>query len=249
MELSKERIEQYANDPRMCNVNDEIREMARRLLAAEEQQPFGYYSAEVPTILEQQGHANIGRECAGEYRMPLYLRPQQGKAVQVPEDIASAFIAAIEKEQERLFDEDYLMDSKDCIDVIREEIQRMKACRAAMLTSEPVSNRDELRENIRREHADWSQSTFGNVGPVGPLKHLSKEAIEAAEAPEDLSEWADMQFLLWDAQRRAGITDKQITLAMIEKLAINKARIWPEPKDGEPRLHITSVPQPEVPGE
>ncbi|WET99424.1 dATP/dGTP pyrophosphohydrolase domain-containing protein, partial [Klebsiella pneumoniae] len=27
-------------------------------------------------------------------------------------------------------------------------------------------------------------------------------------------EWADMQFLLWDAQRRAGITDEQITQAM-----------------------------------
>lgn len=31
--LSDERIEQYANDNRMCNVNDEIREMARELLA------------------------------------------------------------------------------------------------------------------------------------------------------------------------------------------------------------------------
>ncbi|HBX4000293.1 TPA: DUF550 domain-containing protein [Klebsiella variicola] len=94
------------------------------------------------------------------------------------------------------------------------------------------------REQVRREHAEWSQATFGNVGPVGPLKHLSKEALEAAEQPGDLSEWADMQFLLWDAQRRAGITDDQITQAMIDKLAVNKQRSWPEPKDGEPRLHI-----------
>lgn len=99
---------------------------------------------------------------------------------------------------------------------------------------------------VRSEHAEWSQSTFGDVGPVGPLKHLSKEALEAAAEPGDLSEWADMQFLLWDAQRRAGITDEQITLAMIEKLAVNKARIWPEPKDGEPRLHIKAAPQQEV---
>nr|WP_224384974.1 DUF550 domain-containing protein [Klebsiella michiganensis] len=95
-----------------------------------------------------------------------------------------------------------------------------------------------VREQVRREHAEWSQGTFGNVGPVGPLKHLSKEALEAAAEPGDLSEWADMQFLLWDAQRRAGITDEQITHAMIEKLAVNKNREWPEPKDGEPRLHI-----------
>ncbi|EIC84044.1 Eaa1 [Serratia sp. M24T3] len=99
---------------------------------------------------------------------------------------------------------------------------------------------------IRAEHAEWSQATFGNVGPVGPLKHLSKEAIEAAEAPEDLSEWADMQFLLWDAQRRAGITDSQIEQAMIEKLAINKARSWPEPKDGEPRLHVKQPKWPRI---
>ncbi|HEJ0123655.1 TPA: DUF550 domain-containing protein [Klebsiella aerogenes] len=103
------------------------------------------------------------------------------------------------------------------------------------------------REQVRQVHAEWSQETFGNVGPVGPLKHLSKEALEAAEQPGDLSEWADMQFLLWDAQRRAGITDEQITLAMFDKLAVNKRRSWPEPKDGEPRLHIKEQPAPVVP--
>ncbi|HCI7550251.1 TPA: DUF550 domain-containing protein [Klebsiella pneumoniae] len=102
------------------------------------------------------------------------------------------------------------------------------------------------REQVRQEHAEWSQATFGNVGSVGPLKHLSKEALETAAEPGDLSEWADMQFLLWDAQRRAGITDEQITQAMIDKLAVNKQREWPEPKDGEPRLHIKEQPAPVV---
>ena len=37
--------------------------------------------------------------------------------------------------------------------------------------------------DIRRQHAAWSDETFGSVGPVGPLKHLAKEAIEAAEQP------------------------------------------------------------------
>lgn len=84
------------------------------------------------------------------------------------------------------------------------------AYRAAMLNGGQSE-----RDKVRAAHAEWSQKTFGNVGPVGPLKHLAKEAIEAADAPDDLSEWADMQFLLWDAQRRAGITDEQINLAMI----------------------------------
>ena len=104
--------------------------------------------------------------------------------------------------------------------LILAEIERRD--RAAMLQgSQPVSNRDELPEEkaaslqlrnlIRRRHAEWSDATFGNVGPVGPLKHLSKEALEAAAEPDDLSERADMQFLLWDAQRHAGISDGEIT--------------------------------------
>ncbi|EAT1194814.1 TPA: dATP/dGTP pyrophosphohydrolase domain-containing protein [Salmonella enterica subsp. enterica serovar Mississippi] len=114
-----------------------------------------------------------------------------------------------------------------------------------LYTTPPASE----RERIRREHAEWSDATFGDVGPIGPLKHLSKEALETAAEPDDLSEWADMQFLLWDAQRRAGISDGEITAAMVKKLAINKTRQWPEPKDGEPRLHIKEQPEPVVPEE
>lgn len=112
--------------------------------------------------------------------------------------------------------------------------------RIPLYTAPPVPE----RERIRREHAEWSDKTFGDVGPIGPLKHLSKEALEAAADPSDPLEWADMQFLLWDAQRRMGISDEFITRAMIEKLAVNKKREWPEPKDGEPRLHIKEQPVP-----
>lgn len=132
-----------------------------------------------------------------------------------------------------------------------------------MFTVEPVSKDADMyrviplytdspapeRERIRREHAEWSDATFGDVGPVGPLKHLSKEALEAAADPSDPLEWADMQFLLWDAQRRMGISDEFITRAMVEKLAVNKMREWPEPKDGESRLHIKEQPVPVVPEE
>ncbi|ECA3869357.1 TPA: DUF550 domain-containing protein [Salmonella enterica] len=130
-----------------------------------------------------------------------------------------------------------------------------------MFTVEPVSKDADMyrviplytdspvpeRERIRREHAEWSDATFGDVGPISPLKHLSKEALEAAADPSDPLEWADMQFLLWDAQRRMGLSDEFITRAMIEKLAVNKMREWPEPKDGEPRLHIKEQPVPVVP--
>lgn len=131
--------------------------------------------------------------------------------------------------------------AKSFVDRCKVLAKERDECRMAML-----QGKAEPRNDVRREHAQWSQSTFGDVGPVGPLKHLSKEALEAAAEPGDLSEWADMQFLLWDAQRRAGITDEQITEAMIEKLTVNKARQWPEPKDGEPRLHIKTAPRQEV---
>ena len=49
--------------------------------------------------------------------------------------LVEAIIVAIENEQERLFDEDYLMDSKECIDVIREEVKRWNDSRAAGIRS------------------------------------------------------------------------------------------------------------------
>ena len=45
--------------------------------------------------------------------------------------LVEAIIVAIENEQDRPFDEDYLMDSKECIDVIREEVKRWNDSRAA----------------------------------------------------------------------------------------------------------------------
>lgn len=162
---------------------------------------------------------------------------QGGNSPVIPDEVLSAIrkVARIRTDFDH-FDGDR-RGIADCLDEAEQELIVTINEHAAMLQgSQPVSK----REQVRREHAEWSDKTFGDVGPVGPLKHLSKEALEAAAEPDDLSEWADMQFLLWDAQRRAGITDEQITAAMEEKLKVNMARQWPEPKDGEPRLHIKS---------
>lgn len=154
-------------------------------------------------------------------------------------------LAAMDSEPVAWTDKEELSDLKRdgyaaMLSLARQDCEHADPRRQILLFTHPAPARQ--RDQVRREHAEWSQATFGNVGPVGPLKHLSKEALEAAEEPGDLSEWADMQFLMWDAQRRAGITDEQITQAMIEKLAVNKQREWPEPKDGEPRLHIKDQP-------
>ncbi|WP_352486728.1 hypothetical protein [Citrobacter sedlakii] len=65
-----------------------------------------------------------------------------------PGELAKAFISAIEKEQDRLFGEDYLMDSKGCVDVIREEAQRLNACRAAMLQERRKADLELKKYNI-----------------------------------------------------------------------------------------------------
>ncbi|EOR9937245.1 dATP/dGTP pyrophosphohydrolase domain-containing protein [Escherichia coli] len=137
------------------------------------------------------------------------------------------------------FTKEWLQNTITSIESARDEMPfGLDNDQAHMLTAFKIAFASLEREQIRHEHAKWSDSTFGCVGPIGPLKHLSKEALEAAAEPDDLSEWADMQFLLWDAQRRAGISDAEITAAMEDKLKINMERQWPEPKDGEPRLHI-----------
>lgn len=53
--------------------------------------------------------------------VPLYADQPAPVAVVMPEQL----IAAIEAEQERLSQEDYLMDSEDCVKVIREEVTRL----------------------------------------------------------------------------------------------------------------------------
>ncbi|WP_449543626.1 DUF550 domain-containing protein [Enterobacter ludwigii] len=138
-----------------------------------------------------------------------------------------------------------LGDFEECDRRVYEHFSKCSDYDTRILYTAPQSAPE--REQVRRDHAKWSLSTFGDVGPVGPLKHLSREALEAAANPCDPFEWADMQFLLWNAQMRMGISDEFITWAMVEKLAINKARQWPEPKDGEPCLHIKEVPIPVVP--
>lgn len=197
--LTRERIEQYANDPRMCNINDEISELARMALAAMDSEPV-----------------------ASDSDFRFYVDDQIN------------FYTHLCERHDAIGNADSLTMSQNRLRFYQ------RAKEFLYRHAQPAPERDQ----VRSEHAEWSQDTFGNVGPIGPLKHLRKEVLEVIAKPHDLIEWADMQFLLWDAQRRAGITDEQITQAMIEKLAVNKLREWPEPKDGEPRFHIKEQPAP-----
>lgn len=99
---------------------------------------------------------------------------------------------------------------------------------------QPVS----VLEKVRREHTERLQATSDSVDLIGTLKCLSNKILEVAVAPSDIFEWADMQFLLWDAQRKVGISDELISMAMSEKLAKNKVLEWSALKCGGSGGHI-----------
>lgn len=51
----------------------------------------------------------------------------QQKLDAVVDDLLQGMVDAIEKEQERLFEDDYLMDSKECIEVMRDFARQFRA--------------------------------------------------------------------------------------------------------------------------
>lgn len=96
-------------------------------------------------------------------------------------------------------------------------------------------------EDFWYELSVWSQKTFGSDkvrGSTGPLKHLAKEINEVLAKPDDLEEYADLLFLVFDATRRAGFTYKLLVEAARDKLEINKKRKWPTPTSDEPVEHV-----------
>ncbi|HFI1478199.1 TPA: DUF551 domain-containing protein [Escherichia coli] len=150
--ISRERIEQYANDPRMCNVNNEIRQIARIALASLEAEPVvymwdserkdidapGYYRAEHLVFAESSVKQWGGRV------VPLYTAPPEPVALAVLERLQSivADPRALPRRKEWVSGQQYSY-------VLLENVEAMvdEACRAAMLHSaEPVSQTYKLNK-------------------------------------------------------------------------------------------------------
>lgn len=78
--------------------------------------------------------------------------------------------------------------------------------------------------DIAKDHAAWSQKTFGDddvLGPQGPLFHLKKNIEKALNAPHDREEYADLFLLVLDASRRAGIDAGELLQEADKKLDKN----------------------------
>lgn len=115
-------------------------------------------------------------------------------------------------------------------------------------------------EEFWGELSVWSQATFGADsvrGPEGPTKHLAKEVLVELLGMEkwkaenvlsglptqgacldDVEEYADCIFLVFDACRRAGFTCEDLRVAVNRKLKVNKARKWGPPSATEPTEHV-----------
>lgn len=104
-------------------------------------------------------------------------------------------------------------------------------------------------DELVRDHAKWSQETFGSDadrGPLGALRHLEKEAREAQDRFDEPEEYADCFLLILDASRRAGIKPMQLVEAAQRKMEINKSRKWPTPTDDMPVEHVREQPDEQV---
>lgn len=91
--------------------------------------------------------------------------------------------------------------------------------------------------------AQWSRATFGadnERGPKGPLLHLQKEVAEVLAKPDDLEEYVDCLFLVFDATRRAGFSFEDLRRMANQKLKKNMARRWQRPTSDAPVEHDRS---------
>ena len=113
------------------------------------------------------------------------------------------------------------------------------------------------------QQQEWSQEQFGSDndrGPKGPLLHLKKEIHECLdELPKALNEITglpqkgnalpklhaeivDMQFLIFDAARRSGMSYEQLIVGCYNKLMVNENREWQKPTSDAPVEHVREDP-------
>lgn len=90
-----------------------------------------------------------------------------------------------------------------------------------------------------KKHVKWSQDTFGPWhSPIGCLNHMELEVKEALKKPHDLTEYADICLLLFDAVNRAGFSYSEFVESVKNKIEVNKKREWVVSDDKDtPNLH------------
>ncbi len=151
--ITRERIEQYANDPRMCNINDEIRELARIALAAMDSEP-------VIIVGDDGGDALSYRRLIQSFEPGTKLYRHAQPAPVVPE--------------EKPIPNTLSMYAVDAVAAIA-EVKGWNACRAAMLKENPVCTCPSGDGSLR-----WPCQVHPGSSPVIP--DSARDALEKALA-------------------------------------------------------------------
>lgn len=88
----------------------------------------------------------------------------------------------------------------------------------------------------------WQQETFGpHQNTEGILRHIEKEIVEVRENPESLFEWVDIILLACNGALRNGWSPSQIVAGLVDKMARNKKRAWPDWRTLDPDEPIEHV--------
>lgn len=139
----------------------EERELARMALAAMDSEPVAFTEKHEISNMHATGlylrawPADRARNAVEGYTIPLYTTPQPISLVN-SEPVAYIFKHPAGRLFWALTDE----SNKGQNDVM-----------PVYASPQPAPERDQ----VRIAHAEWSQATFGNVGPVGPLNTSAKK--------------------------------------------------------------------------
>lgn len=182
--LTTERLEKFVNDIKtdgMCDITDYQVALALRQLLAYEQatkNPVAWglfdasngalynYASSQRAAEQYRDHVHQSDDSLTVAIKPLYTEPQPApvlpKQPELVENLKKVMNSWLAMEPKLAYQPEFT------------DVMMLLDAEAA--PAQPVILEQAKREQVRREHAEWSDATFGDVGPAGPLKHLSKEA-------------------------------------------------------------------------
>lgn len=86
-------------------------------------------------------------------------------------------------------------------------LEKAKAYGKKKLThSCAIMTTSKFRVKIRKEYESFSYGVFEDIDATCVLTNFAREAPKTSGLVNNLSNWTGLQFLLWDAQMRAGIS-------------------------------------------
>lgn len=170
-------------------------------------------------------------------------QPERPTTTEVEHSRAEVVALLRDQAHERTWQLDMPRFSEDA----RNHLEKYRACfelAADLLEQESTPVSDGELSHLVREAGEWSDETFGHswndgdAAGVPSLYHLREEIDELIASPGDLTEWADVVLLLFDAARRRQITVQDIIVAAREKFEVNKRRKWRAPDENGVVRHV-----------